>query len=261
MITTPRVSIVLLLMIVLLFPPWSAAQWAVLDAGNLTQNTTTALHAVLTAANTAKSYIVQGQQLVAEYNQILNQIKQIEYMVQNLQRIPDGLNVLDLITAYGNKMTGLLGQAHLLSYDLDQATKQFDGLYKQVGAMVSTGDILAARTKLLNAQMEASQMTVEVTAVKTNLLDIYQRLCALLTGSVTAKGALDSTQIAAQQQGLMQHTLETVAAMQATHARVIAQSAAADVVMQQLQLQAMQGASGDSTPYTQAHGRFTTYGW
>jgi len=246
---------------VFLFPGLACAQWPVTDAGNLVQNTISASNAILTAANTAKSYIVQGQQLVAEYNTVLNGIKQLEWMATNLTRIPDGLNFIDTITAYSNKITGLLGQATMLSFNLDQATKQFDGLYRQVGTLSSAGDILALRQKLMAARMEASGMTVQVTSIQSNLGDAFTRLCALLSGSVAAKGALDSVQIAAQQEAVLQTTMAQMAAMQATNARVIAQAAAEKAVMEQAEIQAIQAAAGDSKPYTEANGRLTTYHW
>jgi hypothetical protein len=43
-------------------------------------------------------------------------------MVTNLQRIPEGLNMLETVQAYGNKLMGLMSQANAVSYDLDRAT-------------------------------------------------------------------------------------------------------------------------------------------
>src|SRR5216684_1673784 len=102
----------------------ASAQWAVEDAANLVQNS-------LTALNAAASYVRQGEKIINEYNVIRNQIVQIGHEVTNLQRIPKGLNFLDDNTLVGSRLNGLLGQANGVSFELDQATKDFDKLYRQ----------------------------------------------------------------------------------------------------------------------------------
>jgi len=233
---------------------YASAQWSVIDASNLVQTT-------LTAINTAASYARQGEQIINEYNVIRNQIVQIEHEVANLQRIPKGLNFLDDITLFGNKLNGLMGQANAVSFELDQATKDFDKLYKQAQAVATTGDIMTLRQQLLQARMQASGMSVQMTAVRTNLTDVSTRLCALLNGSWTASGNLDSQQITAQQQALLLHSQQAAQAMLATQARLAAQKEAEDVVLEQVRLKMLQDAVAPVAPYTDFRGKLPVYRW
>jgi hypothetical protein len=69
-------------------------------------------------------------------------------------------------------------------------------------------------------------------------------------------------QIQAMQNGLIQHTLESMATMQATHARNTAQYQAEQAALERLQLQAIQGAMGSATPppFT-PQGAFHRFSW
>jgi P-type conjugative transfer protein TrbJ len=216
---------------------------------------------IATAANTAASYVRQGEQIVNEYNIIRNQIVQIEHEVANLQRIPKGLNFLDDISLFSNRLTGLMAQANAVSFELDQATKDFEKLYQQAATVTRTGDVLALRRQLLDARMQASGMSVQMTAVRTHLSDVFTRLCALLNGSWTASGNLDSQQIAAQQQGLLLHSQQMAQAMLATQARLQAQREAEEVVLEQVRLQVLQDAVAPVAPYTDARGTLPVYRW
>jgi P-type conjugative transfer protein TrbJ len=239
----------------------SWGQIPVTDAGLNAQGVIEIAQTALTAANTAAQYIRQGEQIVNEYNMIRNQIIQIEHEVTNLQRIPQGLNFMDTISAYGNKINGLLGQANAVSYELDQATKDFDKLYRQAATVATAADVMTLRQQLLTARLQAAGMGVQMTAVRTNLSDVYTRVCALLNGSWTANGNLDSQQIAAQQQALLLHSQQAAQAMLATQARLQAQREAEEVVLEQVRLQMLHDAIAPVAPYTDAKGKLPVYRW
>ncbi len=80
-------------------------------------------------------------------------------------------------------------------------------------------------------------MAVKMQSVRTNLADLYNRIAALLNGSWTASGNLDSQQIAAQQQALLLHSQREAQAMLAAAQRLEAQRQAEDVVLQQAAIQ------------------------
>jgi predicted glycosyl hydrolase (DUF1957 family) len=126
----------------------------------------------------------------------------------------------------------------MLSYDLTQATSQFDALYTQLSLTASPADLLAQRRQMLTARLQASRMAVQMQSIRTNVTDIYNRLCALLDGSWRASGNLDSAQLAAQQQALLTHSQQMAQAMLATSQRLEAQRQAEDVVLQQAAIQA-----------------------
>jgi hypothetical protein len=192
---------------------------------------------------------------------IVNQIKQYETMVQNLQRIPEGVNILQVVAQWGNQITGLLGTARIITYNLDNVMTQFTALYQDLGVLQTSADIVSVRNRLLSGRMEASQTTVQVTAIQANLTDLYSRMCALLDAAYTAHGNLDIQQIQAMQLGLVQHTLESSAAMQATHARNTAQYHAEQVAIERMQLQALQGAHGSIPEFTTPQGKLPRFHW
>jgi P-type conjugative transfer protein TrbJ len=228
----PRLGQIVLLVLLTLVGSgeWASAQWAVEDAANLVQNTTTAF-------NSVKQVYNSSQQLIAEYNIFRSTVTQIENQVKNLQRIPKGLNLFDTLLAYGNRIDALLSQTNTLSFELDQAVRDFDQLYRQAAQLTSAHNALQLRQQLLNARLEASGMAVKMQSVRTNLADLYNRIAALLNGSWTAVGNLDSQQIAAQQQALLLHSQREAQAMIAAAQRLEAQRQAEDVVLQQAAIQ------------------------
>src|ERR1043166_4157176 len=111
-----RLVILGLLGMLLLAQP-SGAQIPVTEAGAAAQR-------VITLYNQGLAYIRQGEQVLNEYNMIRNQIEQIANQVKNLQRIPEGLNFMQAIPLFGNRLTGLLATANGLSFTLDQSARQ-----------------------------------------------------------------------------------------------------------------------------------------
>lgn len=232
----------------------------VVDLTNLPQNIIAAVNSVSIAANTAASYVRQGEQLINEYNMIRNQISQYETMVKNLQRLPQGLNMVDTVLAYGNKLTGLLNSTNSLSYTLDDATKQFHELYEEAGT-VASGDLRLVRERFLKARMGASSTAVQVQSIRANMSDIFNRLCALLDGSWTAEGNLDAQQIAHQQQALTLTTLQQIQALQMTADRLKAQREAEEVALARLKERVQAEFLKPLPEYTAEQGTLPTWSW
>ncbi|MFN7693456.1 MAG: hypothetical protein ACK5O3_05315, partial [Burkholderiales bacterium] len=88
-----------------LMPLTAGAQWAVLDAGNLIQNTTTAINSVRSYLEQVRGVITQIQQ----YQHMVQQARQLGQAVanQSLQEILDIPEVRDLrqILAAGQDLT------------------------------------------------------------------------------------------------------------------------------------------------------------
>src|ERR1051326_2097954 len=137
-----------MLAVVLLFPRTSVAQFPVTDAGNLVQNTISAFNSVKTAYNTAQS-------VINEYNIILNEIKMIENQVKNLTRMSPDLNFMQDISLFGSRLSGLMATANGVSFQLDQATKDFGRLYQQTAVLTGPG-MLTWRQSMLQSRMETA---------------------------------------------------------------------------------------------------------
>jgi hypothetical protein len=192
--------------------------------------------AMATVANTARQIEQTAVEIENQYNIILYQIRQWETMVANLKRLPDGLNFLDTINLWGQQIDGLLSQSAGMSFTLEAAMGQFDVLYRRA-ASLNPQALLAQRQTLLNSRLEASSTAIRVQAIRTNVSNLYTRLCALLNGSWTAHGNLDSQQILAQQNGLLLHSQQATQALLASAQRLEAQRHAEQVLFQQQALQ------------------------
>lgn len=223
-----------------LTPP-AEAQWPVTDAAALTQRTVIWIQE---AARWVQSLSNQAQQIEQTYNVIVNQVRQIENQVKNLQRLPKGLNFMDDIRLYSGQITGILSTANALSFQLDQATKDFERLYKDTQTLLSPQQLLQTRQQMLAGRREMAGMAVQVQSIQTNMTDVYTRLCNLLSGSFAAIGNLDSQQIAAQQRGLQAYQTQQTQAMAATIQRLEAMHQAEEVWLEQQRLLALQGAMG-----------------
>jgi conjugal transfer/entry exclusion protein len=250
--------LVLSLCLLLLQSHFATAQWSVFDEPAALQRATLWIEE---AAQWAESISRQVEQIEATYNVILQQVKQYETMVQNLQRIPEGLNFVEVVSTWGSQLARLFGSTTMIGYNLDQVMAQFTALYEDVGTLSTPADVFTLRQRLLSGRMEASAMTVSVTSLQGNLSELYGRICALLGGSITVAGNLDIQQIQAQQNGLMQQQLQAIAAMQATHARNTAQGQAEQAVLERVQLQAIQGAMGSAAPLGEPQGTLPRFHW
>jgi hypothetical protein len=127
--------------------------------------------------------------------------------------------------------------------------------------MGTAQDVFTLRTRLLSARTEASAMTVQVTAIQSQMTEMYSRMCALLQGAYTAEGALNIEQVQAMQLGIIQHTQEAQAVIQATHARNTAQAQAEQAAIERLQLQAIDGAMGSAAPLGEPQGKLPNFRW
>lgn len=237
---------------VALFLPHSArAQWEVIDPANIFQATISAANSVKIAANTA-------QALIVDYNILKKNLEMLIYMAENLQRLPEGLNFVDTLLAYGNRITGLLTQATALGYDLQRAQQQFDQLYQQTA---NTATATAWFQDALRARQQAAGVAVQVQSIQTDLGGMFARICALLNGSWTAHGALDTVQVTHQQQALGLATQQQIQALLATQGRLQAQQAAEDVQVQRLRLQRMEEFTAPLAEYAGGGGWLPTLSW
>jgi P-type conjugative transfer protein TrbJ len=153
-------------------------------------------------AQQVQIYSRQFEQLRAAWTQIENQVKQIEAAVKNLQRIPKELNFVDLIALKGNEVTRLLNATEGLSFTLNAAVRQFEGVYTTLVCTSTTPEIQAAYEQMYKLQMGNAKSAVQLQSIQENVVDAFTRLCALVSGTVLAQGNLDIQQMQAQQAAL-----------------------------------------------------------
>ena len=239
--------------------------WAILGVGDVVLDPTNLVQNSFTAARTLALTIQQATQIENQAMQLVHQVEQIANQVKNLTQMPQGLNIFQDVALFGNKIDSLLAQSNAVSYQLDQATAQFETLYGKATTlatrMTEPGGILALKQQLLDARRQAAGMSVQMTSIRTNLMDVYTRLVMLVNGAASTTGNLDAQQIAAQQQALLVHSQQAAQSIQATQARLLAQKEAEDVVMAQLRLQMQQQLNVRLPRYTGERGTLATYSW
>jgi P-type conjugative transfer protein TrbJ len=147
-------------------------------------------------------YERQFEQLRAAWTQIENQVHQLEAALKNLQRIPENLNFVDIISGKGAELLQLLNATEGLSFTLDQATQQFSEHYTQLVCQSTTADIQTAYAEMRKLQMGNTKSAVQLQSIQTHVVEAFARLCSLVAGSVMAQGNLDILQIQAQQAAL-----------------------------------------------------------
>jgi P-type conjugative transfer protein TrbJ len=204
------------ILICLLISTNAFSQFAVHDAPSNLQRT---LESIKDLAQQGLAYERQAEQLYAAYTQITHQIEQLTMMAQNLARIPDGLNFLDLILLKGNELTALLNATEGLSFNLDQAMQQYQTSYAQFNCQMTAPQVRDAMTQLKVMEMQTNKTSIQLQSISTNITDAFGRLCSLVNGSFFAKGNLDSEQIAAQQAALTLQVEQQAEARKAANER------------------------------------------
>jgi P-type conjugative transfer protein TrbJ len=215
--------------------------------------------------NTAQSIINTGRQLLQEiqiyerqfeqlraaWTQIENQVHQLEAALKNLQRIPENLNFLDILSDKGAELITLLNATEGLSYTLDQATQQFSEHYTHLVCQSTTAEIQAAYAQMRQLQMGTTKSAVQLQSIQTHVLDAFARLCSLIAGSVQAQGNLDVLQIQAQQTALVAQQQAQADAAAVASARVQALREAERMVKEEMRRcqQERFFRTGDTQPY------------
>ena len=206
----------------LLSSTYARAQWAVIDASNLVQNT-------MTAINTARAVVQQATQIAHEVEMIKNQLDQLAYDAANLTALP--VSLLQELTSAINSYYALLQQAQGLGYQLTQIGGAFDALYPQIGrSVVSSGTLTSNVQQWLGQVRGATRMAMQVQGVIERIIQQSRRIDVMIATSDAAPGHLAAQQatnqmlgIMAEQQASMQQIL---AASQRAHVSLLAAQAA-----------------------------------
>jgi hypothetical protein len=137
--------------------------------------------------------------------------------VKNLQHFD--LDDTQRLLSLGNAITGTLRQAQGVSFELAQATRQFDTLYPRLQQQLSAAQIMTMRLEWLTQRRQAASVGIQVQSITQDLQTMYTQVGNLLTSAATAQGNLDINQIQAQQQGITQGILLQTQQLMAGSAR------------------------------------------
>ncbi len=205
----------------------------VIDAAAIVQ-------ATITAFNSLRQVQQGVQQVTNQYTQIKNQLAQLQNQATNLTRFPATYSQ-DLL-GLGNRLTGTLATTQGLSFQLSQATAQFDRLYPRATTLMASGDFRTLRQQWQTQRLEASRTAVQVQAITQDLTAMTARVTTLTTAAAQAQGNLDTAQVRAQQNGLTQTILLQQMQMQAAAARAASQKDAEHAIVESQQMHAIEQA-------------------
>jgi type IV secretion system protein TrbJ len=176
-------------------------QLAVVDAGNLVQNTMSAL-------NTLKSTLNEATMIANQAQTLLNQAK-------NLQALPTTIRG-DLTSTIGQYMQ-VLQQAQGLTYQFSTIQAQFQRLYPQHG--MSMQAYLTSLPSTSQATYYALQDAMRAQSALDRLLKERTQLDTAMSHSAQASGALQAQQAATEVQGIMVEQLNGLQEVQAATGR------------------------------------------
>jgi P-type conjugative transfer protein TrbJ len=199
-----------------LAPAAANAQFATLDLTNLIQNTSTAL-------NTA-------QQVKATYDLLRNSAKQLEYEVQNLQRMdPSSFQGL-LNTFQQGTMTyaTLRGAESSIGYQAESVKQSFETLFPSLARaqVMHPSQYPQNRTQRQSAAQAAAYTAMTAQANDTQLRENQAMARQIALKSQTAPGQVAQTQLQIEAMIVLHRQLDALTRMQSASQRVEAIGAA-----------------------------------
>jgi len=182
----------------------AAAQWAVIDAANLTRN-------IMTAARTL-------EEVNNQVTQIQQGVAMLENQARNLTSLP--FSVLSQLQSSMGQLNGLMGQAQSLAYDVQRLEQQFQQLYPNYAGPVTQAGLLADARARWQASVSAFQHTMSVQSQIVSAIPTDQaQLSALVTQSQGSVGALQAIQSGNQLLALQSRQLSATQDLLAANAR------------------------------------------
>lgn len=213
-----------------------SAQWAVIDASNLIQNTMTAARAL--------------EQITNQVQQLQNQAIMLDNMARNLQSL--NYSSLDSLMSTMSRISSLMDQAQGIAFNVSATQTAFAQQYpQQYASAVTSNQLLAdAHHRWLNS-MNAFQQTMTVQAqVATNVEADTGTLSDLVNQSQGAAGSLQAQQAANQLTALAIKQQLQVQSLMAAQYRAQAVEAARKAESEEQGRASFQKFLGSPHPYT-----------
>lgn len=211
------------------------AQWAVIDASNLIENTLTAARAL--------------EQITNQVQQLQNQAIMLDNMARNLQSL--NYSSLDSLMSTMSRISSLMDQAQGIAFNVTATQTAFSQQYPQAYATtVTSNQLLAdAHQRWLNS-MNAFQQTMTIQAqVATNVETDTGTLSDLVNQSQGAVGSLQAQQAANQLTALAIKQQLQVQSLMAAQYRAQAVEAARNAESEEQARAAFQRFIGDGHAY------------
>lgn len=189
----------------ILAAPLARAQWAVIDASNLAQN-------MLTAARTL-------QEIDNQITQIQQAVQMLQNQARNLTSLP--FSELQQLDQSVSQITGLMGQAQGVLYNVQNVQSQFQRYYPStISPSSSDAQLLADAQTRWQFSLSTFQHTMEVQAqIVQNLPSDQAQMDALVGQSQGAVGILQATQAGNQLLALQAKQAAAIQALLASQAR------------------------------------------
>jgi P-type conjugative transfer protein TrbJ len=214
----------------------AAAQWAVIDASNLVQNTLTAARAL--------------EQINNQVQQLQNQAVMLANQARNLTSL--NYSSLDQLNSTMGQISALMDQAQGIAFNVTATQSAFAQQYPQQYSASVTGDqLMADAHQRWQNSMNAFQQTMTVQAqVATNVEADTGTLSTLVNTSQGAVGSLQAQQATNQLLALSIKQQLQIQSLMAAQYRAQALEAAGDAESQEQARVATQKFLGTGHAYT-----------
>jgi P-type conjugative transfer protein TrbJ len=223
----------ILLLVVMLLPRPSHAQWAVIDVDNIAQS--------------VLEYKKQIEQYAQQIEQTQRQIDLVFQGQKNLATLK--LNNVQGLRSLYQQLDAKLSQAQGLGYQADQVWQQAQALYPKM-----TGTRTAAQQRQLERTWAAAQRNAASIALQTQALQRSQQVyeaqwSEVLAKAAAAEGNLQIQQAAVQGQGLLGGKLMAIEQQLATQARETSQRNLREATRSEMEQNALEvtGQAVDTT--------------
>ena len=189
-------------------------------------------------AEEIRKYALMIEQAHQMVQQVQYTIAMVEQAAKHLTEMPKAANILEWLVGISNQTTSILGQVQYLGFQLDQTTRQFEAMYRNIEGL-TTPEGRAERLRLMQeARLEMTHIAMQTQSIRQTFTGIFTRLAALLGVSSFAEGTRALQQIQMQQAALQQQQAQLGLTMQAVSARLEAMKQAEDIVIDRMRQEA-----------------------
>lgn len=203
---------------------------------------------LLTAWNTFYSYAEDIQHTA-------NQVQQIALATQDVANNGIDMNTVDTVLGLAGRMNTTLKNARGLSYETDQAIRDFEVAYKQVKEVLTPAQALAQRAQWATTRRSAAGAAIQVQAISRDLEQTHRSMERLLSKAKAADGSVKIAQAQAQLQALSQSIELQQVQQQAVLGRLQALKEAESATAALQELEAGERFFAPMATYTGARGK------
>lgn len=208
-----------------------AAQLPVTDAASNMQRM---IEFIVQQGNEVRKYAEMVTTAKNMVEQVKGTYQMLDYMAQNIKNMPLDTSFVDWLLETNNQVTSLLGQVAWIGFTLDNASQQFETLYRNTAALATPEGRAQRLAAMQEARLQLSGAAMQLQSIRQTFGGFLDRLTALLGFASGADGAKALQQIQVQQAALAQQQQQFGLTLEAVANRLITMQQAEEIVKAQM---------------------------